>query len=78
MTYNPILFIRLATNRITHAVIRDVNARTYPHLDLVDLVNFHIDMYPDPMPVWFNTLWYLILETRIYTTLELDHEYLSY
>jgi hypothetical protein len=74
MTAN--VFIATLTDAITDAVIRDLEAARHPNLDLVDLVNFHIDMYPDPMPVWFNTLWYLILETRIYTTLELDHDYL--
>ena len=75
MTAN--VFIATLTDEITSAVTRDLEAARHPDLDLVDLVNFHIDMYPDPMPVWFNTLWYLILETRIYTTLELEHEYLS-
>ncbi len=75
MTAN--VFIATLTDAIANAVTRDLEAARHPDLDLVDLVNFHIDMYPDPMPVWFNTLWYLILETRIYTILELDHEYLS-
>lgn len=69
-------FIHLVANRITHAAVRDINACTYPHLDLVDLVNFHFDMYPDPMPTWFNTMWFLVLKARIYRMLDINYDHL--